>query len=276
MAAPMGRPVAAMPEKEEEDEKEQEAGFGSWEPSGAAPYGNFPQYSRFHPPEARIGLLPAGLLQQLFPAARAAATAPAPLLLGLDVGCNSGELSVALYRHLTAPPAAGTGPGPDLRLLCCDIDAGLVERARRACPFPGALSFVRLDIMDPAAREPALASFLARHGRRAFDLGFCMSLTMWVHLRHGDAGLRALLARLASLCRFLLVEPQPWRCYRAAARRLRRLGRRDFDHFGSLAIRGDMAQSVARILTGELGMELHSCFGTTPWDRSLLLFRATS
>lgn len=50
---------------------------------GAAPYGNFPNYSRFHPPEGRVNLLPQGLLSSLFPAA----TRP---LLGLDVGCNSG------------------------------------------------------------------------------------------------------------------------------------------------------------------------------------------
>lgn len=50
---------------------------------GAAPYGNFPNYSRFHPPEGRVSLLPGGLLQSLFPAA-------ARPLLGLDVGCNSG------------------------------------------------------------------------------------------------------------------------------------------------------------------------------------------
>lgn len=50
---------------------------------GAAPYGNFPNYSRFHPPEGRVRLLPAGLLRSLFPAA-------ARPLLGLDVGCNSG------------------------------------------------------------------------------------------------------------------------------------------------------------------------------------------
>lgn len=50
---------------------------------GAAPYGNFPNYSRFHPPEGRVSLLPGGLLRSLFPAA----SRP---LLGLDVGCNSG------------------------------------------------------------------------------------------------------------------------------------------------------------------------------------------
>lgn len=57
-------------------------GFPALAP-GAAPYGNFPNYSRFHPPEGRVRLLPGGLLRSLFPAA----TRP---LLGLDVGCNSG------------------------------------------------------------------------------------------------------------------------------------------------------------------------------------------
>jgi len=60
-------------------------GFPAGEP-GAAPYGNFPNYSRFHPPEGRVRLLPGGLLRSLFPAA-------ARPLLGLDVGCNSGVRS---------------------------------------------------------------------------------------------------------------------------------------------------------------------------------------
>lgn len=53
-------------------------------PGGAAPYGNFPNYSCFHPPEGRVSLLPATLLSELFPNPRAGP------LLGLDVGCNSG------------------------------------------------------------------------------------------------------------------------------------------------------------------------------------------
>ncbi|NXM91723.1 BN3D2 methyltransferase, partial [Oenanthe oenanthe] len=190
----------------------------------AAPYGNFPNYSRFHPPEGRLCLLPRGLLRSLFPAA----TRP---LLGLDVGCNSGELSVALYQHLLGlqdGEGGAEGAGKELRLLCCDIDPELVRRAQQSSPFPGCISFAALDIMDGAAREALLGPFLRRFGRSRFDLAFCMSVTMWVHLRHGDGGLRALLALLASLSRVLLLEPQPWRCYRAAARRLRRLGRRDF------------------------------------------------
>ncbi|KAK2513789.1 Bcdin3d [Columba guinea] len=246
-------------------------GFPAFEP-GAAPYGNFPNYSRFHPPEGRVRLLPAGLLRSLFPAA-------ARPLLGLDVGCNSGELSVALYRHLLGlqegegsldQPAAGK----DLNLLCCDIDPLLIERAQQFSPFPASISFANLDIMDSAAREPFLSSYLGRFGRSAFDIGFCMSVTMWIHLNHGDSGLREFLSLLSSLCTYLLIEPQPWKCYRAAARRLRKLGRSDFDHFRSLAINGDMAERITQILTRDCAMELVCCFGSTSWDRSLLLFKS--
>ncbi|NXM55471.1 BN3D2 methyltransferase, partial [Illadopsis cleaveri] len=249
MAAPMGR------------------GSRGPEP-GAAPYGNFPNYSRFHPPEGRVSLLPRELL------------IPPPPLPWLGQSCCSWELSVALYQHLlglqdgdSSPEAPGAGR--ELKLLCCDIDPELIRRAQQSSPFPASISFASLDIMDPAAREPLLSSYLQSFGRSSFDIGFCMSVTMWIHLNHGDGGLLELLSLLASLCTFLLVEPQPWRCYRAAARRLRRLGRRDFEHFRSLRINGDMAQSVTRILTQQCAMELVCCFGSTAWDRSLLLFRAT-
>ncbi|KAM6294398.1 RNA 5'-monophosphate methyltransferase-like [Aegotheles albertisi] len=239
---------------------------------GAAPYGNFPNYSRFHPPEGRVSLLPGGLLRSLFPEA-------ARPLLGLDVGCNSGELSVALYRHLLGlqesegsldQPAAGK----ELNFLCCDIDPVLIERAQQCCPFPASISFANLDIMDSSTREPFLSSYLGRFGRSTFDIGFCMSVTMWIHLNHGDSGLLEFLSFLSSLCRFLLIEPQPWKCYRAAARRLRKLGRNDFNHFRSLEINGDMAERITQILTKDCAMELVCCFGSTSWDRSLLLFKS--
>ncbi|XP_060620195.2 RNA 5'-monophosphate methyltransferase [Anolis sagrei] len=242
-------------------------------PGGAAPYGNFPDYSRFHPPEGRLRLLPAALLSQLFPSPRAGP------LLGLDVGCNSGELSTALYSHLLGfgKSEASQGcsvPEKDLCLLCCDIDPGLIERAKKYSPFPGAISYATLDIMDTDAREVLLSSYLSRFGRFAFDICFCMSVTMWIHLNHGDSGLVKFLSCLASQCTYLLIEPQPWKCYRAAARRLRKLGRNDFDHFRSLTISGNMAEEITQILTKGCAMELVCCFGSTSWDRSLLLFKS--
>uniref|UniRef100_A0A8D2J0E5 RNA methyltransferase n=1 Tax=Varanus komodoensis TaxID=61221 RepID=A0A8D2J0E5_VARKO len=242
-------------------------------PGGAAPFGNFPDYSRFHPPEGRVRLLPAALLSELFPNPR---TGP---LLGLDVGCNSGELSIALYRHLSELQESKISPehsmaGKDLRLLCCDIDAGLIERAKQCSPFPGSISYATLDIMDSSAREALLSCYLSRFGRSTFDICFCMSVTMWIHLNHGDSGLVKLLSCLASKCIYLLIEPQPWKCYRAAARRLRKLGRSDFDHFRSLTINGNMAEKITQILTEDCAMELVCCFGSTSWDRNILLFKS--
>ncbi|XP_077185014.1 RNA 5'-monophosphate methyltransferase [Paroedura picta] len=243
-------------------------------PGGAAPYGNFPDYSRFHPPEGRLRLLPSALLSRLFPEQREGP------LLGLDVGCNSGELSTALYRHLLGLQESRSCPqgsmaGMDLRLLCCDIDSELIERAKQRSPFPDSISYITLNIMDPNTREPLLRSYLDTFGRSAFDLCFCMSVTMWIHLNHGDRGLVTFLSCLASKCTYLLVEPQPWKCYRAAARRLRKLGRNDFDHFRSLTINGDMVENITKILTNDCAMELVCCFGSTSWDRSILLFKSS-
>nr|XP_020671418.1 pre-miRNA 5'-monophosphate methyltransferase [Pogona vitticeps] len=242
-------------------------------PGGAAPYGNFPDYSRFHPPEGRLRLLPGSLLSELFPSPRAGP------LLGLDVGCNSGELSIALYRHFLEPEENKAGldcsaPVKDFHLLCCDIDPELIERAQQSSPFPGSISYATLDIMDSHAREVLLSSYLTRFGRSVFDICFCMSVTMWIHLNHGDRGLEKFLSCLASKCTYLLIEPQPWKCYRAAARRLRKLGRNDFDHFRSLTINGNMEEKITQILIKDCAMELTCCFGSTSWDRSLLLFHS--
>ncbi|NXC25735.1 BN3D2 methyltransferase, partial [Campylorhamphus procurvoides] len=214
-----------------------------------------------------------GLLRELCPGRD-------PPLLGLDVGCNSGELSIAMYRHLLAlPDLPSLSPrgdsGLDLHLLCCDIDPELIRRARSNCPFPNSMTFLPLDIMDRESRDPLLDSHLERFGRSRFDLALCMSVTMWIHLRHGDRGLREFLEFLSSRCSFLLLEPQPWKCYRAAARRLRRLGRSDWEHFRGLGIRGDVPAGICGILTRDCGMELLCSFGNTEWDRSLLLFRST-
>ena len=50
---------------------------------GAAPYGNFINYSTFNPPENRLSLIPASLLQEL-------GYSRGEDTLILDVGCNSG------------------------------------------------------------------------------------------------------------------------------------------------------------------------------------------
>ena len=54
-----------------------------------------------------------------------------------------------------------------------------------------------------------------------------LSVTKWLHLHRGDEGLRAFFRKVHSLLSpggLFVVEPQPWRSYRAAAGKMRRQG----------------------------------------------------
>ncbi|XP_032872999.1 RNA 5'-monophosphate methyltransferase [Amblyraja radiata] len=256
--------AAPMDEAQGGRQKEEKAENGGSEP-GAAPYGNFTNYYRFNPPAERLRLLPAADLA----AELAAGGGGGAGSLALDVGCNTGDFSVAVYKHLCEL-------GQDLKLLGCDIDADLIQRATDSNPYPESIRYITLDVMDPVWREAALRPHLDRCRRASFDICFCMSVTMWIHLHHGDRGLLDFLLWLSGLCRTLLIEPQPWKCYRSAARRLRKLGHDTFDHFKTLAIKGDVAQKIQQFLIADCNMELVRCFGNTNWDRSLLLFKKCS
>ncbi|XP_029005773.1 pre-miRNA 5'-monophosphate methyltransferase [Betta splendens] len=229
---------------------------------GAAPYGNFINYYTFNPPENRLSLIPATLLQDLGFSVGHKTT------LILDVGCNSGELSVALYKHLVQEQVQADVN--KVHLLGFDLDENLIQRAQQTNPLPSCISFIPLDITTDTHQ---LQDYLSQHGCPHFHLSLCLAVTMWVHLNHGDSGLLQLLCHLASISKHLLLEAQPWKCYRSAARRLRKLGRSDFDHFKTLKIRGDMAEHIKEHLEGHCGMELMQSFGSTAWDRKLLLFR---
>nr|XP_057910865.1 pre-miRNA 5'-monophosphate methyltransferase [Doryrhamphus excisus] len=225
---------------------------------GAAPFGNFINYYTFNPPENRLSLIPTTLLQDLGYSDSSQTT------LLLDVGCNTGDLSVALYKHVVQTSES------NVHLLGFDLDDTLIQRANCTNPFPGSVTFTPLDITKDCT---PLQDYLNLHGSSHFHVTFCLAVTMWVHLNHGDAGLLRLLSRLAELSQHLLLEAQPWKCYRSAARRLRKLGRSDFDHFKNLQIRGDMSKHVMRHLEGHCNMELVRSFGATVWNRKLLLFK---
>lgn len=179
------------------------------------------------------------------------------------------DLSVALYKHLVQQPDGEADRGK-VHLLGFDLDATLIQRAQQTNPLPGSVSFIPLDITEDSNQ---LQDYLNQHGCSHFHLCVCLAVTMWVHLNHGDSGLLQLLSRLASISQHLLLEAQPWKCYRSAARRLRKLGRSDFDHFKTLKIRGDMAEHAKEHLERHCNMELMQSFGSTAWDRKLLLFK---
>ncbi|KAG7494263.1 RNA 5' [Solea senegalensis] len=232
---------------------------------GAAPHGNFINYYTFNPPENRLSLIPASLLQDL------GYNRGEENTLMLDVGCNSGDLSVAFYKHVVQEPVSeDESEKSRVHLLGFDLDEALIQRAQQTNPLPRSISFIPLDITTDTEQ---LQRYLEQHGCSHFHLSLCLAVTMWVHLNHGDSGLLQLLSHLASISQHLLLEAQPWKCYRSAARRLRKLGRSDFDVFKTLKIRGDMAAHAREHLERDCGMELIQSYGSTVWDRKLLLFR---
>ena len=150
---------------------------------------------------------------------RRLALLPGALFAGrdcLDVGCNSGVLTLALARRHRPSVMVGV-----------DADAALIERARRAkaaCRDARAQRAVSYFVEDFVARPT---------GRGQYDTVTCLSVTKWVQLAHGDAGVRTLFRKAHAMLRddvaacgaraefatgVLVLEPQPWRSYRRRAR----------------------------------------------------------
>eukprot|EP00124_Ichthyophonus_hoferi_P006058 Ihof_evm1s1162 gene=Ihof_evmTU1s1162 len=73
--------------------------------------------------------------------------------------------------------------------------------------------------------DNAIATFKIKNGIKKFSLVTCFSVTMWIHINHGDRGLVDFLHYLSLLSDTIIIESQPWKCYRNAEKRLRRLGR---------------------------------------------------
>jgi 7SK snRNA methylphosphate capping enzyme len=149
--------------------------------------------------------------------------------------------------------------------------------ARRAVAALAQTWFVHGDF---AAGEAAAGSV---------DTVTALSVTKWVHLHTGDAGLRAFFAKVHALLApggYFVLEPQPWRSYRAAASKARRQGLdpaalpRDafFHRTEALELR---PEAFPDVLCDEFGFRLvrrlqPPAATAAGFDRALYLFRKPS
>merc|ERR1712029_1298642 len=129
--------------------------------------------------------------------------------VALDIGCNSGDLTVAIHNHLTLSKG---GSHRELHILGVDVDPELINVARRdhskagVKSDRGSVTFEPLDLTaSPADVDRRLAKYVDRVsgdgknrvcGGQKFDVVFCFSVTMWIHLNHGDRGLAQFFATL--------------------------------------------------------------------------------
>ncbi|KAF9809564.1 hypothetical protein SFRURICE_020861 [Spodoptera frugiperda] len=104
---------------------------------GAVKFGNFINYYSFHDVSERI--------QNLHPR-----MFPEPVnnqIVCLDIGCNTGDLSKALYIYLKT-----VYPSCDIHMLAVDIDSMLIERAKEANDNPN-IKFITCNIMEQNDRQ---------------------------------------------------------------------------------------------------------------------------
>ncbi|KAI5476467.1 ribosomal L11 methyltransferase, PrmA [Pseudohyphozyma bogoriensis] len=163
-----------------------------------AQWGNYHNYY-FHRtpvvPDARLSLLPRALFTSKHV---------------LDLGCNAGKLTLETVSHLAAATATGV-----------DLDPFLIDQAGRLAKENGVagVEFGCADFMLDSE-----AWFGSRRGE--FDTVLLFSITKWLHLHHGDAGLRKLFEAIFECLPSggaLVVEPQEWENYKSAVKKNRNL-----------------------------------------------------
>lgn len=137
----------------------------------------------------------------------------------LDVGCNSGLVTIAVSRDLGTRSAIGI-----------DIDASLIRQAK------GRLHAERRRVSDsPTSTElsyPRNVTFIKANyvlsdpkllvlEQPKFDTILFLSTSKWVHLNFGDAGLQLAFRRIFRQLRpggRLVLEAQDWKSYRKRKR----------------------------------------------------------
>jgi SAM-dependent methyltransferase len=225
---------------------------------GSSQFGNFINYYNFHPPENRINLFPDINWDDI----RTSEGNHQPFLV-LDVGCNSGNLTLSIYKYLTQHIDR------EIQVLAVDIDPALIARAVEANEHPNSIEYQSLDIMTN--QESVIEEFLKKHNRCRFDVVFCLSVTMWIHLNHGDDGLMAFLEKITSKAEKLVIEPQPWKCYKTALKRMRKAGD-DFPQFKHLKLRQTIETDIDSFVRLKGFKELYKST-PTKWDRTIYIYR---
>jgi 7SK snRNA methylphosphate capping enzyme len=212
----------------------------------------------------------------------------------MDVGCNEGLVTLGMATKFGSRSMIGV-----------DIDEHLIKRACIHLREERSRAVVRAaearqggtPAADRRAARTAVsalaqtwfvhADFLeARAELGSIDCLTALSVTKWVHLHRGDLGLRAFFTRVHSLLApggLFILEPQPWKSYRAAADKMRRQGGAEvpipadsfFRRVSELELRPD---GFADLLESEFGFKLLRRLQPPEetaegFDRPMFLFR---
>ncbi|XP_041034745.1 7SK snRNA methylphosphate capping enzyme-like [Carcharodon carcharias] len=203
----------------------------------------------------------------------------------LDLGCNSGHLTLSIAKDLKPS-----------RIVGVDIDGGLVHSARQnirhflsqdVLPsqgngqvkrrFPLSLSKCKGPIAAPpiavdcrVPEFPNNVTFiqgnyvlekdeLLETQRPEYDVILCLSLTKWIHLNWGDEGLKRMFKRIYRHLRaggIFILEPQPWSSYG----KRRKLTETIYKNYYKIIFKPE--QFTSYLLSPEVGFSSYELVGT--------------
>jgi len=150
-----------------------------------------------------------------------------------------------------------------------------MEDEKNDCTKKG-VSFMTLNIMNSDEVDMKFLEYLKSLNKERFDIIFCFSVSMWIHLNYGDEGLKLFLRTVKKWCNNLVLEPQPWKCYRTASRRMRRSHQQDFQHIENIQYKCDKLLPFIIKQCEESGLKNVCSFGQTGWKRSIMLFKSVN
>jgi hypothetical protein len=157
------------------------------------------------------------------------------------------------------------------QVLGIDMDKVLIERANENNKNEY-LTFKCADALS-ADFQQVYSEYLKRHNRQRFDIVFCFSITMWIHLNHGDEGLKRFLVTLSEIAEMFVVEPQPWKCYMRANRRMKRSNSEPFVTFDQLKIRKEVESYIDSLITGCCDFTRVLQTAPTKWGRQISFYQ---
>lgn len=156
-------------------------------------------------------------------------------------------------------------------MLAIDIDPTLVKRAQEQNAHTN-ITFESFDFTNSSKCKPYIWNYLKSKGASLFTITFCFSTTMWIHLNNGDDGLRRFLCDVHTISHMVVIEPQPWKCYKTAVRRMK-LSNEKFPHYGMLKMRESVEMDIERTLLGFGSFRKVGEVAETKWNRKMLFFR---
>ena len=156
----------------------------------------------------------------------------------MDVGCNEGLITLAISSKFGSKSMIGVDLDEHLIARACRnlresrsaaVDAR--RTARRAGASAEERRTSRVAMVSLAQTWFVHADFLeARYDAESVDTLTAFSVTKWIHLHRGDDGLRQFFDRVCALLSiggFFILEPQPWRSYKTASRKVQHAGGKD-------------------------------------------------